>query len=224
MALPIVAFTTRHTWAAACDVTVGAATETFTNSLVADSIVDLMVAWVLWANAGARAWTGTRTFSWSWTTDPTEAGVIARFSATGGVFSITPTAAFTTVTGFQANAAVTMAEADSFAAGGWAPDRLRAAEYYRRIAPAGDGCGNGAVRGGAPGLAGFHPTVEALSGPVNTAKLLQRLAMATVVRRIWVYQAHTDSLLFLSLGDVTPEPVAGATIYRIAFQVAGEAL
>jgi hypothetical protein len=106
---------------ASVDVTVGAATETYTHAghpsayHLADDFTD-------WANAGGRAWHGAALFTWTWTKGSNTGAALSFSSNTGaalsfsvsGVASATfaPNATWTTLTSMTGTTAATWSATD----------------------------------------------------------------------------------------------------------------
>jgi len=216
----MMAFETADNWAWSIDVTVGAATETFTNAATDADVVAALQALVDWANAAGRAWTGTRTFSWAWARHAASGAALLTLSAVGGAFSLNAGALATL--GFGAVAGVT-STTGAAAAGSWAPALPVSVRRNVRLLDAGDAGGNGAVRPGVPGLACRMPKLDALGTATDAARLSAVLAAASSPRRAQVWQLHTSSWVGLAVGAVS-RSAQGSQNYRFAFEVAGDAV
>jgi hypothetical protein len=214
----MIAFETADNWAWSVDVTVGAATETFTNLATDADAVAALQALVTWANAGGRAWTGTRVFSWAWIRHAASGAALLTLSATGGAFSLT--AGALTTLGFAAVAGVT-STTGAAAAGTWAPALPVSLRRNVRLLDSGDAGGNGAVRPGVPGLACRLPKLDAMGTATDAARLSAVLAAASSPRRAQVWQLHTSSWIELAVGAVS-RSAQGSKAYEFAIEVAGD--
>lgn len=217
----MLAVETTDTWTFSVDVTVGAATETFTNAAADKDAYAAITAFVTWLNAAGRAWFGTRTFSWTWARQSSSGGAILVLSATGGVFTIT--AGASARLGLPAAAGVTTVIGTTAATGTWAPVSKLAMARNLRLLGKGDACGDGAVRPGVPGLAGSRPSLAAIGTAVDAGRVAAVLADASNPRRATGYQTHTDTWLEVALGRHSRGAVS-TTHYRFDFEVARETL
>lgn len=217
----MLAIETTDTWTFSVDMTVGVNTETFTGAAADRDAYAATVAFVAWANAAGRAWTGTRTFSWTWVRQSSTGGAILVLSATGGTFTITAGAAARL--GLPASVGATIVIGTTAATGTWAPVSTIAISRNLRVLGKGDACGDGAVRPGVPGLAGSRPSLAAIGTATDAARVAAVLADASNPRRATGYQRHTDSWLEVALGRASRGAVS-TTHYRFDFEVARETL
>lgn len=210
---------TRDDWAFSVDVTVGAATETYTNTATASSAYDAMTAWLVWLNDAARAWAGTRVFDWTWARFADDAGGKITLSATGGVFSINGGA--NARLKLAAAAGVTTTTGTAGADGTWAPvSNVNVLRHYRFSDQRGDAAAGPALRGFSPGLAPFGPAVEAVGNGTDTARLGSVLAAASHPRRAWVWQRPFSTWREYALGPVAVQR-AEPLLWRVSLTCAG---
>lgn len=216
----MLALETTHSWGWALDVTVGAATETYTNAVTDSDAATSVQALVDWLNAPGRAWFATRAFAWTWARQASTGAAILTLTATGGTFSINAGALATL--GFAAAAGVTSVTG-SAAVGTWAPVSGVSVRRDFRLLSEGDAGGNGAVRPGVPGLACRAPRLEAVGTATDAARLAAVLATASSPRRAMLWQVHTGSWVEVALGPVSRSP-QGTLHYQFTFDVAGDAV
>ena len=212
---------TADDWAFSVDVTVGAATETFSNDADDSSAYLAMTAWLVWLNAPARAWTGTRTFDWTWQRYATDGGAKITLSAVGGTFTITGGA--NARLKLSAAAGVTTTTGTAGADGTWAPAPGIAVVADLRTIGRGDACGDGAVRPGVPALGTNRPAISAVATPTDAGRLAGVLAVAESPRRCHVWQEHTSTWRELALGFVQRE-ASGFSFYRFTLEASGDAI
>lgn len=215
----MLAFQTTNTWTWTMDVTVGAATETYTNAATDADVVASIAALVSWANDAGRAWFGTRTFAWTWARQASTGAGLLTLAATGGLFSIT--AGSLPTLGFAAAAGISTITG-SAAAGSWAPLSHAISRDFRLL-DKGDAGGAGAIRPGVPGLAHREPKLTAIGSATDAARLAAVLALASTPRRLRVWQTHTGSWVEVALGAVN-RTAQGPTLYSFTFDVAGDAV
>jgi hypothetical protein len=203
-------------------ISVGGGPETYT--IANTSAFEVMQGLVGWANSGARAWYGTRTFSWTWARNATDGGALLTLTATGG-YSLTPGATGTALLGFSNHFGFSSVTADTSAAGTFSPlqarGRLSVNLYYRSLNDPGDAAGAGAIRPGVPGWAAYKPKVEAIGNAIDAARIGQVLRYAASPRYGTVWQQHRSSWLPLSIGPVSRTDVA-KNLYRFSFDCGGE--
>lgn len=189
---------TRDTWTFNLSVTVGASTEVYSNT--ATSSYASILAFVAWANSGARAWTGSCTFGWSWARDASTGGAILTLVA-NNFFTIdggsTPTLGFPALA-FPDTSVI----ADTPAVGTWAPKAFGLSGYYRFMDEAGDASATGAIRPGTPAKAAYRPSVEAVGTAQDAARLTYILGRASNPRRAWAWRKDSNTWIYLAVGSV----------------------
>lgn len=210
----LIALETRDNWAFSVSVTVGAGSAPYTNT--AASAYGAIAGLVVWANAVSRPWHATNTFGWSWVRD----------AATGGaILTLQSNSSFTlgsgaTLLGLGAGTGTAIV-GNAPAAGTWAPKGiLSITRYYRTLDGEGDASATGAVRHGLPSKALYRPEVEAVATPQDAARLTYVTGKASNPRRGWFYRKDADTWYYLTVGEITRAPVAGA-LYQISFETFG---
>lgn len=198
-------------WATAeVDVTVGAATETWTCPSTAVSAFAAAQDLVGWANAAARAWFGVVLFDWTWSRQAATAGATLLVRSLGGAFTYAPSADAQALLGIAAGAGTSVAGAVA-AVGTWAPSpsgRIALRDDGSWLKDAGEASGVGTVRPGVPGasawMASCRPVVDAL----DVARLTSVLVSARSPRAAWL------RLSTVSLGTEYLAPPNAATGWK----------
>lgn len=225
---------TRDAWAsAAVDVTVGAATESYTHT-GHGSAYHLINDFVTWANAGGRAWSGAALFTWSWQR-ATNRGAAVSVSVSG-VASATfaPNSTWTTLTNMASATAATWSATDG-AKGTACPSRgLTVADgqgsghwtvrrAYRFSGDGGDASAAGAIRPGVPGLFGIAPALGAIADTLDAARMRDVLAALANPRRLAVYNVERLRWHEFAFADVDVSATA-PKLFAITVTAAGDAL
>lgn len=226
-------------WATAeVDVTVGAATETWTCPSTAVSAFAAAQDLVGWANAAARAWWGVVLFDWTWTRQAATSGATLTVRSLGGAFTYAPNADAASLLGVAAGAGTSVVGAVA-AVGTWAPSpsgRIALRDDGAWLPTAGEASGVGAVRPGIPGASRWtakaRPTVDAL----DLGRLTSCLVSATSPRAAWLrlstvrlateYLAPPNAATGwkrVSLGKVS-RGRAGASLWTLELTLGGEAV
>lgn len=203
------------------DVKVGATTESWAPS--AGDRTDVrtaMDALVAWANDAGRAWSGSLTFSWSWTDDAAGGGL--PYLVATAVFQLRCTGTNPLYWPTSYGTAALSVAATAAPAGTWAPERgqLAVSNWFRNLAVGGDAGGTGAARAGVPGRAAIQPTITAIANHLAVARL-NGLLVADSARVVQVWQVHEATWRTVLLGP--PErAVAGRGFYRMTFAAWGQ--
>lgn len=207
---------------AVVEIVAGVTTDQYSGTVARMSVVDFLDALTAWATSTFAV----GTFTWTWARESATSGAIITIHADGGTFTLECTNADAqTGLGFPPGAAGPDSdlEADSSAAGTWAPRWAIGVRTDLRVLGRGDACGDGAVRPGVPGLASFRPDVRATGTARDAARLASVLSTASSPRVASIYQTHTDTWLTLAVGNIERDPVDTHN-YGFSLDVAGEAL
>ena len=218
---------------ASVDVTVGAATETYTHAghpsayHLADDFTD-------WANAGGRAWHGAALFTWTWS-KADNTGAALSFSVSG-VASATfaPDATWATLTSMTGTTAATWSATDGATgtacpfrgltvSGGQGSGHWTVRRAYRFSGDSGDASATTATRPGVPGLFGLAPAVGAIGDTLDAARIQAVLTSLSNPRRLAVYNVERTRWHELAFAEFSVEPLA-AKIFSMTVTAAGEAL
>ena len=225
---------TRDAWkSASVDVTVGAATETYTHA-GHGSAYDLLTDFVTWANAGGRAWSGVALFTWAWAkADNTGAAVSVSVS---GVASATfaPNATWQALTSMASATAATWSATDGATgtacpsrgltvAGGQGSGHWTVRRAYRFSGDGGDASATTATRPGVPGLFGVAPAVGAVGDTADAARMQTVLTSLANPRRLAVYNVERLRWHSLAFAGVEVTPTA-PKLFSFTISAAGDAL
>ena len=211
---------TTHAWNFTLVVTVAAfPPETYANAVTSNSAYDALEALVAWANDAARAWTGVRTFRWTWARNTAAlGGSLITLSATGGTFTIGAGAA--TYLGLPAAGPVTSVTGTVGAIGTWdPPSQLSLRRYLRHLPDAGVASGVGAMLPGVQGLAHRRPHVETVCYQTDVGRLLSVLALTANPRIGWIYQEQSTTWRMLVLGATSQSHIDSLST-RVSIEVA----
>lgn len=211
----MLALETTDDWAWSCVVVAASDTDYFTADATAADAYTSVTAFVAWLNDPARAWHGSRAWTWSWLRN-TDGGALLMLACTGDFLFLGTAAPLAFAT---ASAGPTLT-ATASAAGTWAPTIRIAVRRHQRLLGDGDCGGGNTVRPGVPGLSGFKPAIDALGTAADACRLTSMLAAASTPRRAVVWQVHTSSWRRYALGEVGRS--ASETMYRFTLAVAGE--
>lgn len=198
----------------------GVTTDSYNGTAQFSDIATIMDAVVAWADA-----TFAHTFSWTWARNSADGGAKITLAATG-TFTLEATNA-DAQTGYGLSAGLkgsaSSHEFDSSAAASWAPLSGMMARADTRVMAGGDMTADGAIRPGAPGIAGRRPVVTAVDSALGAGRLAAVLAAAHSPRRATCWQAHTSSWITFALGEVARSP-DGVKHYRFDLAAAGDVI
>ena len=225
---------TTDNWSTAgVDVTVGAATETYSHS-GHGSAYHLAEDFVAWANDAGRAWSGTALFTWTWTKGSNR-GAELQFQVSGGASATwAPNVAWASLTNMTSATAATWSATDGATAtacpsqgltvpSGQGSGHWTVRRAYRFSGDSGDASATTATRPGVQGLFGVVPALGAIGDTLDAARLSDVFKQCSNPRRLAVYNVERTKWHEFAFADVTVEALA-PKLFSIVIRAAGETL
>ena len=192
------------------------------------SAYHLVADFIAWAEDGARAWSGSAAFVWSWAKGANGGSKITITASGPSSVTWTPSGTWGALMNQSTVTALSISSSDGVAGtsspfravdnGHWSVTRA-----LLFSGDSGDAGGAQSIRPFVPGLAGSAPLVQALGDVSDAARLTSVFADASNPRRMAVYQGYDSRWIELSAGAAAVEALA-PKIFRLTVEAGGDAL